>query len=117
MKVIYVLVWTYGNHEVVPTKKAGMERCRAWKEEMEAQGWRTRASRGYQGYVAYAPGHEPGDPYTPGPDAPVRSMAVVAYDSQTKLEIRPKLPPLLSQKPPKPERARAPRRGRKPVGV
>jgi hypothetical protein len=110
---IYVLVWTPGKSDVVPTKKEGLERMKAWKAEREARvGWTVHKARGIDGFIAEHDG--------------IKREAIVlhTYDPVTKQRIYPKLPPALTEeelrarledehkeKPPKK------RKGRKPIGA
>lgn len=95
-KRTYVVYWTWGNSEIVPTKKVGTERLKAWKEEKESQGWTTRSSRGGDpGYVAYAPDYASVDYNVFGPDAKLQVCLIYTYDTETKQRILPKPPDLV----------------------
>lgn len=104
---IYAVVWTWREGKIVPTKKAGRDEMRAWKERYEAQGWGVRAS-GPDAYIARAPESENGI---------VRDAHAIVfheYDAATKERI---FDPPKSRKPVKRPATPKPRRGRKPIGV
>jgi hypothetical protein len=118
-KKLYVVRWTWNQHEIVPTKKAGMEKLKEWKAAKEAEGWQVRASRGGDhGYVAYAPDYELADFSEFGPDSKLHACLLWTYDAETKERIYPELPPSRSEsEEPKPRPASRPRKGRKPIGA
>lgn len=93
---LLAVVWSWRQHERVPTKKAGRDMLKRWKEWQEALGHTVR---------------------TCGPDTYVtdtEACVLHEYDPETHERIW--------WKPPKPRVERAPRppakrRGRKPIGV
>lgn len=104
---IYVVAWTWRQHEILPTKKACRDAMRAWREQKEMDGF---AARSYSGGESYWADH---------PDGRKECITLQEYDANT-LERIVKLPPLkpYAKPDPKPSKApKKPRRGRKPVGV
>jgi hypothetical protein len=101
-KPIYAVLWTWRNHKIVPTKKAGREEMQRWKWGYEQQGWKVVTS-GPDSYIATNP--ETGERH---------AVAFHEYDPETheRLWTPPKRP-----KPKPAEEKPHPRRGRKPVGV
>lgn len=101
---IYAVVWTPRQHVIVPTKKAGRDKLRAWKASYERAGWALRTS-GPDAYIATEPllGIR-------------RAIAFHEYDSTTHERL---------WEPPKPQAPTSrtapntpkPRRGRAPVGA
>lgn len=114
MKRRWKVFWTWKQSDDVATKREGVERARAWKEEREAAGWTVRAAKGYwPGYVAYSPDAGSADYGRFGPDSKIQTFLVVEM-SENDFWIKPPDKPTR----PKPEKPKVvKRRGRKPVGA
>ena len=82
---IYAVAWSWRRHKIVPTKKRGTEKMRAWKKWHERQGWTVRSYA--DGYLALAPDYQPEDWPRSGPDAKVRVIGLEEYDPVTKERI------------------------------
>jgi hypothetical protein len=79
-KRIYAVVHSSGEHEIVPTKKEGNEKIRAWREQHETDGWTVTTL---------------GGAYKATRDGEVEGVGLHEYDAETheRIEAKPKPEP------------------------